>query len=68
MDELPKKSKILIKRLAEKLKTTKTRILAEYFSIFHDLVVQGRPQLLNDEARHNHARAVLKSVYEPILL
>jgi hypothetical protein len=68
MDELPKKSKILIKRLAEKLKTTKTRILAEYFSIFHDLVVQGRQQLLNDEARHNHARAVLKSVYDPIML
>ncbi|WP_287582614.1 hypothetical protein [Candidatus Borrarchaeum sp.] len=68
MDELPQKSKILIKRLAEKLKTTKTRILAEYFSIFHDLVVQGHPEFLNDDARHNHARAVLKSVYEPILL
>lgn len=68
MDELPQKSKILIKRLAEKLKTTKTRILAEYLSIFHDLVVQGHSQLLNDEARHNHARVALKSVYEPTLL
>ena len=68
MDNLPEKTENLINRLAKKKKTTVTRLIAEYFVIFNDPSVQEHPELPNDEARHNYARAMLKSVYEPGLL